>query len=434
MSEITPVVSQGAVASERSGVLTRGQRTVVLGIAAIFAAMPFFFIGDLTINNYRMQDLQATGFFFSLGLLPGAIGIVYHIVTATTRRSKGAEVVQKYYAFRNARMQARPQEKVHAVAGTEVAADPIGAIAASLFLTGIFLLIAVFSGFESLEQKGTAYNGVVGMMYAGLGAYVAVLYYMVARLYANALSPRFLLTSALRTASAVAIGWVFGIVGVTAFAGVPANPDSVSSEALTSHAVLFLVGLFHNTAIEALRRRAAKFFGTQMPEVEDVPLTMVEGIDDTTRDLLTEYGVSSIQHLATTEPGDLCDRTLLPLERILDWVDQALLIRSLRRNITVARGLGIRGAINLALIHQRTDAQPGGEDAKLLASLAEKVGIPAAAIDNIARELRADYMVALIYELQQGKAFPAGASATVVSATTTPVMLSVREETVQATV
>jgi hypothetical protein len=31
-----------------------------------------------------------------------------------------------------------------------------------------------------------AYNGVIGMMYAGLGAYVVVLYYMVARLYANA--------------------------------------------------------------------------------------------------------------------------------------------------------------------------------------------------------------------------------------------------------
>ena len=388
--------------------LSKRQRRVVLGLAIVFVSMPFFFIGDLQLHDYKLRDLQASGFFFSLGLLPGAIGIVYHIVTGTTRRTKGREVIDRYYAFRNSRPQARAQEKVFAKSGTEMSTDPLGAIAASLFLTGIFLLIAVFAGFEAQEQRGSTYNGVIGMMYAGLGAYVAVLYYMVGRLYANALSSRFLFTSALRTASAVAIGWVFGIVGVTMFAGAPTNSgDSMSNQALGSHAFLFLVGLFHNGAIEALRKRAQTLFGSAAPEKEDIPLQSVEGIDDTTSDLLTEYGVASIQHLATTEPGDLCERTLLPLDRILDWIDQALLIRHLRRNIAVARSLGIRGAIDLSLLHARTDGNPEGDETKLMASLAEKVGIPAAGIQNIARELRNDYMVALVYELQQGKRFPA---------------------------
>lgn len=400
MSAMPPEVSQAA-----ADPLTTRHRALVLGLALVFVSMPFFFIGDLKLNNYEIRDLQASGFFFSLGLLPGAIGIAYHIVTATTRRSKEQDAIAQYYVFRNSRPQARAQEQVKVTTGVEVSSDPLAAIAASLFLTGIFLLIAVFAGFESQEQKGAQYNGVIGMMYAGLGAYVAVLYYMVARLYANALTPRFLSTSALRTASCVALGWVFGIVGITAMVGAP-DATATTGE-LTSHGVLFLMGLFHNGAIEALRRRAAKLFGSTAPEIEDIPLMTVEGIDDTTRDLLNEYSVSTIQHLATTEPGDLCDRTLLPLDRILDWVDQALLIRYLGRNIGVARTLGIRGAINLSLIHARADAAPGGDDAKLLASLAEKVGIPAAGIDNIARELRDDYMVALIYELQQGRAFPA---------------------------
>lgn len=401
MSETQPVVSQGA-----ANPLTRRQRALVIGMALVFVSMPFFFIGDLQLSGYRINDLQASGFFFSLGLLPGAIGISYHLVTATTRRSKEQDAIAQYYAFRNSRPQARPQEQVKVTPSGETSSDPLAAIAASLFLTGIFLLIAVFAGFESQEQKGAQYNGVVGMMYAGLGAYVAVLYYMVARLYANALTPRFLATSALRTASCVALGWVFGIVGITAMVGAP-EAGGASTGELSSHGALFLAGLFHNSAIEALRKRAAKLFGSSAPEVEDIPLMSVEGIDDTTRDLLSEYGVSTIQHLATTEPGDLCDHTLLPLDRILDWVDQALLIRYLGRRIAVARTLGIRGAINLSLIHSRVDAAPGGEDAKLLASLAEKVGIPAAGIDNIARELRDDYMVALIYELQQGRPFPA---------------------------
>ena len=430
MSDTAPEVRSDA--ADASDPLTKRQRWIVLGISLVFAAMPFFFIGDLQFNDYKLRDLQATGFFFSLGLLPGAIGIVYHIVHATTRRSKGQEAIRQYYAFRNSRPQARAQEKVSENAGVEMSSDPLAAIAASLFLTGIFLLIAVFAGFEAQEQKGTAYNGVVGMMYAGLGAYVAVLYYMVARLYANALSPRFLLTSALRTSSCVALGWVFGIVGITAMAGPPDSTPGVGAQELSSHAILFLAGLFHNSAIEALRRRAAKLFGTPAPEVEDISLMTVEGIDDTTRDLLTEYGVSTIQHLSTSEPGDLCDRTLLPLDRILDWIDQALLIRYLRRNIAVARTLGIRGAINLALVHVRSDAAPGGEDAKLLASLAEKVGIPAAAIDNIARELRDDYMVALIYELQQGRPFPAAkaieAPAATVAVSAPPARISIRDE------
>jgi len=113
-----------------------------------------------------------------------------------------------------------------------------------------------------------------------------------------------------------------------------------------------------------------------------------------------------VQHLATAEPGELSDRTLLPLDRILDWIDQAMLIRYVRKHIAVCRPMGIRGAINLALVHVRTDGKPDGDDTKLLTSLAEKAGMPFAAIDNIGREMRNEYMVGLIYELQQGRPFP----------------------------
>jgi hypothetical protein len=152
-----------------------------------------------------------------------------------------------------------------------------------------------------------------------------------------------------------------------------------------------------------------------------VSITAVEGIDDTTAELLAEHGVATIQHLATSEPGDLCDRTILPLDRVIDWMDQALLIRYLKANINLARGLGIRAATDLALVHMRNDTA-------LLNSLAEKTGVPAAAIDHIARELRDDYLVALIYELEQGMPFPAStrttaatASAEVVGEATIPI-------------
>lgn len=404
---------------------------LVAGCQSIgFACIPFLFITTFQVGGYRLNDLQGTAFFFSLALLPGVIGICFHIVTAATRRVRGSEAINLYYAFRASREHARKQERI-LVTADHTSSDPLGAISASLFLTGIFLLIAIFAGFENDTKQGITYNGVQGMMYAGLGAYVAVLYYMVARLYANALSSRFLLTSALRSASAVVIGWVFGIVGVTALVSTPTG--QASTGALASNGVLFLIGLFHNSAIDMMRARAMRLFGKEGHDEDEIALTTVEGIDLTTADLLAEYGVGSIQHLATVEPGELCERTLLPLDRILDWIDQAMLIRYLRKHITVSRPLGIRGAINLALVHVRTDGKPDGDDVKLLTSLAEKVGMPFAAIDNIGREMRNEYMVGLIYELQQGRPFPDCATMSQTADQASPPMIPITEPVTGAT-
>jgi len=399
-----------APSANSSTTLNKWQKRLVLLLAVVFALIPFFFISDFAVSGVHLSDLDASGFFFSLGILPGAIGIVYHVLLANARRSQGRELLEQYYAFRATRKASRPQDRAGALpdAGS---GDPLGAIAASLFLTGIFLLIAVFAGYEASQQRGPAANGVQGMMYAGLGAYVAVLYYVVARLYANALSSRFLMTSALRTASAVALGWVFGIVGVTAFAGVPATgAEATTSPALGANAVLFLAGLFHNMAIDALRNRARKLFGSNASDADELALTSVEGVDDTTAELLSEHGISSIQHLATSEPGELCDRTILPLDRVVDWIDQALLIRYLKGGITVARGIGIRAASDLAIVHMRGDSG-------LLGSLAEKTALPPAAIEHIALELRANYTLGLVYEIQQGRPFPASTTGTTTATT-----------------
>ena len=392
--------------------LTKSQKLFVLVLSLAFAMFPLAFALDFEISGIHLSDLDASAFFFSLGVLPGATGIIYHLLLANLRRAQGRETLQQYYAFRTSREAARVQDRTDATVKGEESGST-GAIAASLFLTGIFLLIAVFAGYEASEQKGAAANGVQGMMYAGLGSYVAVLYYMVARLYANALSSRFILTSALRTASAVALGWVFGIVGVTALVGEPATGAGGSGAgALAGNAILFLMGLFHNMAIDSLRSRARKLFGSTAVDSDEVAITAVEGIDDTTAELLAEHGVATIQHLATSEPGDLCDRTLLPLDRVIDWMDQALLIRYMKTQINMARGLGIRAATDLALVHMRNDTP-------LLNSLAEKSGMPPAAIDHIARALREDYLVALIYELEQGVPFPASTRTTTSTTTTT---------------
>jgi hypothetical protein len=57
---------------------------------------------------------------------------------------------------------------------------------------------------------------------------------------------------------------------VTAFAG-PADSGAaaVEGDALAANAVLFLVGLFHNMAIDALRARASRLFGAKVVDRDE---------------------------------------------------------------------------------------------------------------------------------------------------------------------
>src|SRR6185295_14430 len=86
-----------ALATASAG-LSTWQKRIVLLLAIVFASLPFFFIGDFEFRGYHLNDLDASGFFFSLGLLPGFIGIAYQVVHAAARREQGRDMLQQYYA------------------------------------------------------------------------------------------------------------------------------------------------------------------------------------------------------------------------------------------------------------------------------------------------------------------------------------------------
>jgi hypothetical protein len=327
--------------------------------------------------------------FMFLAFVPGVLAVVYHLVTVRERRDQNRADVAKYYAWRDGRTAAKREHQIvtRVQQGTT---GPSSAIAATLLLTAVFLFVAIVP-VAYTNWPGTEYAGI---LYAGLGAYSSILYFMIARLYASALSSRFLMSSAIGSASAVVMGWVFASIGLGVL--------GVDPKSFNLATVLFLTGLFHKWAFDALRRRARKVFGQPDSEAAELPLDTIEGVDDVHADLLSEYGVTTVQHLATAEPGELCERTLLPLDRITDWIDQAILITYLKRQILAARTLGIRSALDLLLIYERAAADPGGAMSKLLDSLAEKTSMPRAAIDAIALKLRDDYSVGLLYALQEG--------------------------------
>ncbi len=362
--------------------------SAVLVVFAVVYAVDWH-IADLKFWTYHITLGGSEAFLF-LALVPGFIAIVYHLVTVRDRRDQNIADMTLYFEWLNDRAAKREHQARKRVGPSTK--TPISANAATILLTAVFLFVAIIAAYT--KWQGTPLAGIV---YAGLGAYSAVLYYMVARLYASALSSRFLMANAVGSASAVAMGWVFASVGVSIL-----NIDPKSYNLAT---VLYLTGLFHKWAFDALRRRARKLFGQPDPETVELPLDTVEGIDDVHADLLTEYGVSTVQHLATAEPGELCERTLLPMDRVSDWIDQAILIAHFKKQIVAARSLGIRSSIDLVMIYERAAVSADNPMSKLLDSLAEKTSMPRAAVDSIALKLRDDYSVNLCYALQEGKEY-----------------------------
>jgi hypothetical protein len=233
---------------------------------------------------------------------------------------------------------------------------------------------------------------------------------MTARMYANSLSSRFLTASALRSASTIAFGWVAVRIGLT---NILPSTSAIGA--------LFLCGLFYSWALSSLRTKAMTWFGAPKTDNEELPVGIVEGVDDTTEDLLSEYGVTTVQHLTTSDPSEMTQRTLIPIDRIVDWIDQANLIQVVKRNIVALRGVGIRSASDLA---QTED--------KLLKPLADKAGMSADMLTAIAARFAADFDTRLFFEFKEGRSLPKRAAVTV-GGPTTEARIAVATPAVDAT-
>jgi hypothetical protein len=225
-----------------------------------------------------------------------------------------------------------------------------------------FLIVAAFSEALILEGEGRQIlpvhgpdaffdlEGVTGAVYAGYGVYTYTLVRLFFRLNAAALSFEFLVTLTFRALIVLVLGLVVG-------------QSQLFSELLSmerqSAFVYFAIGAFPGWALQALRRRSKAILRPVVSGEKELSLEYVDGINEQVSDRLEEMGISNIQHMANSDPGELSVRLFHPLNRIIDWIDQALLICHLRDKITCARELGIRGAIDMQrLVRLARQAEP----------------------------------------------------------------------------
>jgi hypothetical protein len=382
--------------------------------------------------------------FAVLAALPGVLGLVNHFTTVLPRFQSRRETVKDYQAFcrgfdqwwlnvgwpRKLRLAGyTPSAVTTEVRNGSPYDDDLnshrpstaGALWAAVILTLVFEIAAGIAdgrqntwglaGFP-LDLMARTTDGKLlldltvldGILYASFGALVSVMWRMINRINANALSARFMLTAALRSAIAMVIGLTAGKV----------NLFGVKDQAALQGTLFFLIGLFTDWALTMLRARARTVFNQPNDPCDRLPLCFVDGLDDGVIDILDELGIWDVQHLATCEPGELTVRTLYPLHRIIAWIDQAILISYFRRDIVEARKVGISGAIDLATLYSYTLEKPEVQSPEkpdspnisakanlILDELSKKMSMSREAIELICSNLWFDYTVEQLYRFWQ---------------------------------
>jgi hypothetical protein len=123
-------------------------------------------------------------------------------------------------------------------------------------------------------------------------------------------------------------------------------------------ALSFLAGILPNTVL----RRIRDVGGRRKADGEDElqaksPLSQLDEVDVYERTRLEEEGITSVQALARHDLVDLILSSRIPVPRLIDWVDQAILLQHVPEDVaTTLRRLGIRTATDYLQICTDTSA------------------------------------------------------------------------------
>lgn len=138
-------------------------------------------------------------------------------------------------------------------------------------------------------------------------------------------------------------------------------------------AASFLAGFLPNTVLHRVREAGGEFTRSgplrrlgapgqparpsdDAPEdpFEDTPLTVLDGMDIYERTRLEEEGITGVQALARHDLIDLILSSRIPVPRLIDWLDQALLFQHAQAAFGQLRARGIRTATDFLQVFADT--------------------------------------------------------------------------------
>jgi hypothetical protein len=214
---------------------------------------------------------------------------------------------------------------------------------------------------ESLDLRALFRPAQTAPAYAFLGAYVFSLTAVVRGFVRGDLRPKTYGYIAVRFIVVIILAWVLEVV------------IDAGDELLVT---AFLAGFFPDTVIYRLRE-ASRWLGGKLSDPDRLPLGELDGVDVYERARLESEGITNIQALAKHDLVDLVLQTRIPVARLVDWTDQAILhlhagsdnaLEILRRN-------GIRSASDLEYDYEAATERGDGELFRALLGH-ERSGLP----------------------------------------------------------
>jgi len=176
-----------------------------------------------------------------------------------------------------------------------------------------------------------------------LGAYFYILQMLVRRYFQNDLRTNAYVHSIMRVIIAVVLAWV-----IAAVAG--------SEQKGLVYGLAFIVGVFPYVGWQAIQAFIKIPLKVLVPSLQtQYPLSDLNGLTIWHESRLLEEGIEDMQNLATANIVDLMLNTRIPIERLIDWIDQSLLYVHLGKgeadgketNREKLRRFGIRTASDL---------------------------------------------------------------------------------------
>lgn len=238
--------------------------------------------------------------------------------------------------------------------------------------------------------------------FAFLGAYFYVLQMLVRRYFQNDLKTSAYVNSIMRVIVVMLLVWVLDTAG----RGVLTADQRVT--------LAFVIGVFPHIGWQALQALVKLPMKLVIPSLEQkYPLSDLDGLNIWYESRLLEEGIEDMQNLVTANLVDVMLNTRIPVERLVDWVDQSMLFlhvgtgrngnESSERDIL--RRYGIRTATDLQDVfdaHQSDSALPPEQIEKLeylLNANREEPSILRSVIATLKNEPN-------YYQVQQWKLFP----------------------------
>ena len=170
-----------------------------------------------------------------------------------------------------------------------------------------------------------------------------------------------------------------------------------------SYLVALGVGAFPTkTLTDFLQRQAKDRLKLEGGAVqgEEPQLHNLQGLTPEVIGRLEEEGLSSVEHLANTDPFTLLLSTSYEWKTVPDFVDQAILFNYIGEKLAELRPVGIRGAIELAEIGEQLESDDPttvSQAQKMVAIVCSKLGQEPEAVENLIKTIHDDVQVDFIW-------------------------------------